>query len=412
MLDHFYSDSKLLYRGRCGPLGAHLDDFANLLLRQGYTRSAGRDKLRVVLQLNQWLEARQLQLQGLDEKRMRAFQTGRRRQRRSAHSEVSTLALLLDSLRCAHVIPPAVQPATRDPLGLLIGDYEQFLQHERGLSLKTLAHRIPIVRHFLSVQFKSGLVRPNRLRAQHISHYILREARNQRQDRAQLITGTLRSFLDFLWQRGRLTSQLSTAVPAVSSCWVSELPRSLNADQVEQLLKSCNRTKLCEQRDYAVLLLLSRLGLRAHEVAGLNLEDINWAAGEMRIRGKGGREDRLPLPQDVGRGLTAYLKHGRPTCSSRRVFVRLSAPHEGFAGPSTISWVVRRALARAGITSESKGAHQLRHSLATRMLRGGASLAQIGQVLRHEHVDTTEIYARVDLPALRALAQPWPGGVA
>ena len=201
-------------------------------------------------------------------------------------------------------------------------------------------------------------------------------------------------------------------MPAVSSCWVSELPRSLNAEQVEQLLKSCNRTKLCEQRDYAVLLLLSRLGLRAHEVAGLNLEDINWAAGEMRIRGKGGREDRLPLPQDVGRGLTAYLKHGRPTCSSRRVFVRLSAPHEGFAGPSTISWVVRRALARAGITSESKGAHQLRHSLATRMLRGGASLAQIGQVLRHEHVDTTEIYARVDLPALRALAQPWPGGVA
>jgi site-specific recombinase XerD len=412
MLDHFYSDIKLLHRGRSGPLGAHLDDFANLLLRQGYTRLAGRDKLRVILQLNQWLQARQLPLQCLDERRLRAFQTGRRRRRRSAHGEAATLALLLESLRHARVIPSGVQPPTRDSRSLLIRDYEQFLLHERGLSQKTVAHRIPVVRHFLSVRFKSGLIRPERLRARHISHYILHEARNQRQDRAQLITGTLRSFLDFLWQSGRLNTSLSTAVPTVSSCWVSELPRSLNAEQVEQLLRSCDRTKLCEQRDYAVLLLLSRLGLRAHEVVGLNLGDINWAAGELQIRGKGGREDRLPLPQDVGRGLAAYLKNGRPSCSCRRVFVRLSAPHQGFAGPSTISWVVRRALARAGIASANKGAHQLRHSLATRMLHGGASLTQIGQVLRHEHIDTTEIYARVDLQGLRALAQPWPGGVA
>ena len=412
MLDHFYSDSKLLHRGRSGPFGAHLDEFANLILRQGYTRLAGRDKLRVVLQLNQWLEARHLPLQSLDERRLRAFQTWRRRRRRSAHGEAATLALLLESLRRAHVIPAAVQPPARDTLGLFIRDYEQFLLHERGLNQKTVAHRIPVVRHFLSNQFRSGLVRPDRLRAQHISQYILREARNQRQYRAQLITGTLRSFLDFLWHGGPTHTPLSAAVPAVSSCGVSELPRFLKAKQVEHLLASCNRTKLCEQRDYAVLLLLSRLGLRAHEVVGLNLEDINWPAGEVQIRGKGGREDRLPLPQDVGRGLAAYLKHGRPPCSSRRVFVRLSAPHEGFAGPSTIAWVVRRALARAGITSENKGAHQLRHSLATRMLCGGASLAQIGQVLRHEHVDTTEIYARVDLQALRALAQPWPGGVA
>lgn len=412
MLDHFYSDIKLLHRGRCGPLGAHLDDFANLLQRQGYTRLAGRDKLRVILQLNQWLQAKQLPLQCLDERRLRAFQTGRRRRRRSAHGEAATLALLLESLRHARVIPSAVQPPTRDSRGLLIGDYEKFLLHERGLSQKTVAHRIPVVRHFLSMRFKCGLIRPERLRARHISQYILREARNQRQDRAQLITGTLRSFLDFLWQSGRLNTPLSTAVPAVSSSRVSELPRFLNAEQVEQLLKNCDRTKLCEQRDYAVLLLLSRLGLRAHEVVGLNLEDINWAAGELQIRGKGGREDRLPLSQDVGRGLATYLKNGRPTSSCRRVFVRLSAPHQGFAGPSTISWVVRRALARAGIASANKGAHQLRHSLATRMLHGGASLTQIGQVLRHEHVDTTEIYARVDLQALRALAQPWPGGVA
>lgn len=412
MLDHFYSDPKLLHLGRSGPLGAHLDEFADLLLRQGYTRLAGRDKLRVALQLNQWLESQRLPLQGLNEWRLRAFQAERRKRRRSPHGEAATLALLLDSLRQAHVIPARLIPSTAGPLDRLVKDYARFLRHERGLSQKTLAHRIPVVRHFLSEQFKSRAVRLDRLRAQHISRYVLLGVRDQRQDRARLITTTLRSFLDFLCQRGRLSTRLSAAVPAVASWRASDLPRCLNANQVEQLLKSCDRTDICGQRDYAVLLLLARLGLRAHEVVGLKLEDINWAAGELQVLGKGGREDRLPLPQDVGRALAAYLKQGRPVCSSRRVFVRLLAPHEGLAGPSTISWVVRKALARAGIASENKGAHLLRHSLATCMLRGGASLTQIGQVLRHEHVDATEIYARVDLTALRALAQPWPGGVA
>lgn len=413
MLDHFYSDPKLLHRGRFGPLGAHLDEFADLLLRKGYSRLTGRDKLRIVLQLNQWLEEQQLSLQGLNEGRLRAFQAERRKRRRSPHGEAATLALLLSSLRQAHVVPAGAQPsAGGSARDLIVSDYAQFLLHERGLSQKTLAHRIPVVRHFLSAQFKSRAVRLDRLRAQHVSRYVLREARDQRQDRAQLITTTLRSFLDFLCQRGRLSTRLSAAVPAVASWRASELPGCLNADQVEQLLNSCDRTSICGQRDLAVLLLLARLGLRAHEVVGLNLEDINWAAGEVQVRGKGGREDRLPLPQDVGCALAAYLKHGRSACSSRHVFVRLLAPHEGLAGPSTISGVVSRALARTGITSEKKGAHLLRHSLATRMLRGGASLTQIGQVLRHEHVDSTAIYARVDLKALRALAQPWPGGVA
>jgi len=152
------------------------------------------------------------------------------------------------------------------------------------------------------------------------------------------------------------------------------------------------------------------LGLRSHEVRHLTLDDIKWASGEVLIRGKGGREDRLPLPADVGRAVAAYLKEGRARCSCRRVFVRLLAPHEGLASP-TIASVVERALARAHISSTHKGAHLLRHSLATRMLRGGASLTQIGQVLRHQHTNTTEIYARVDQKTLRDLAQPWPGGV-
>jgi site-specific recombinase XerD len=145
-------------------------------------------------------------------------------------------------------------------------------------------------------------------------------------------------------------------------------------------------------------------------VVHLTLDDINWEAGELLIRGKSAREDRLPLPHDVGQALANYLQKGRPDSSSRRVFIRTTAPRQGFSGSAAICGIVKRALARAQIPSEHKGAHLLRHSLATKMLRGGASLTQIGQILRHQRAQTTEIYAKVDLTALRALAQPWPGG--
>jgi site-specific recombinase XerD len=239
---------------------------------------------------------------------------------------------------------------------------------------------------------------------------VLQSVEERGRNHAQLVTTTLRSFLDFLYQEGRLLRPLRAAVPNVPTWRRLDLPGFLEPEQVERLLRSCDRSNVGGQRDYAILLLLARLGLRAHEVHGLTLEDIRWTSGEVLIRGKGGREDRLPLPADVGSAIAAYLKKGRPRCSCRRVFVRLLAPHKGLTSP-TIASVVERALRRAQISSPHRGAHLLRHSLATRMLRGGASLTQIGQVLRHQHTDTTEIYARIDQKALRALAQPWPGGV-
>jgi site-specific recombinase XerD len=177
------------------------------------------------------------------------------------------------------------------------------------------------------------------------------------------------------------------------------------------LLRCCDRRQNTGRRDYAILLLLARLGLRAGEVARLNLEDIDWMAGQLCIRGKGERVDRLPLLEDVGKAIADYLQRGRPSCSTRRVFVRSIPPHDGFADPpNSISGVVNRALTRAALNPPNRGAHLLRHSLATNLLRSGASLAQIGQLLRHQQMQTTEIYAKVDLNALRALAQPWPGG--
>ena len=227
--------------------------------------------------------------------------------------------------------------------------------------------------------------------------------------RAQLSVSALRSFFRFLYQRGELATDLAGAIPAVANWRLSQLPKSLEPGQVEQILQSCNQTHWVGQRDYTVLLLLARLGLRAGEVVHLSLDDIDWHAGLLNIRGKGGQVDQLPLPVDVGEALATYLRDARPPCATRRVFVRMRAPREGFASSVAIDSIVRRALQRAGLEPPCKGAHLLRHTLATGMLRNGACMAEISQLLRHRLAQTTEIYAKVDPSALGALAQPWPG---
>jgi site-specific recombinase XerD len=202
------------------------------------------------------------------------------------------------------------------------------------------------------------------------------------------------------------------SVPSVAYWSQAELPKYLTPEQIALVLKHSEQGNATVQRDRAILLLLARLGLRASEVVRMRLEDIDWEAGEMTIHGKGGRDDRLPLPQDVGQCLAEYLQRIRPRCACREVFIRARAPHEGFSDSAAVDIVVQRALRRAGLNPPTRGAHLFRHGLATRMLRNGASLAEIGKVLRHQSVCATSIYAKVDLTALRTLAQPWPGGEA
>jgi len=410
MIDYFFSDPKFIRRCRSGPLGSHLDAFARLLVRQGYTRYSGQSIIRILAQLNQWMAAKGLSLQGLNEQQIDAFRKHRRKHLRSHHGERGTCQLLLHTLREAHLIAEASDPTLCEPVERLVRSYAGYLAQERDLSQTTIGHRLPVVREFLSGRSESKKLHLEALRPEDVSRFVLRTVQERGRDHAQLVTTTLRSFLDFLYLEGRLKSSLRAAVPTVANWRHLDLPGFLEPEQVERLLQSCDRSNIGGRRDYAILLLLARLGLRAHEVRHLTLDDIKWASGEVLIRGKGGREDRLPLPSDVGQGVAAYLKEGRPPCSCRRVFIRLLAPQEGLTS-STIGSVVERALARAQICAPHKGAHLLRHSLATRMLRGGASLTQIGQILRHQRTDTTEIYARVDQNALRALAQPWPGGV-
>jgi len=228
--------------------------------------------------------------------------------------------------------------------------------------------------------------------------------------RVQLMTTALRSFLRFARYRGDIEKDLAACIPAVANWKQSTLPRALPPDQVEQVLNSVDRKTNIGRRDYAILLILARLGLRAGEIRALTLEDLDWKEGLITVQGKAGRFSQLPLPKDVGAAIADYLRHGRPAANSRCVFLRAKAPRGGFQGQSGVGSMVRHALERAGIDSPRKGAHQFRHALACQMLKQGASSSEIGELLRHRSLQTTAIYAKVDLDSLAALALSWPGG--
>jgi integrase/recombinase XerD len=241
-----------------------------------------------------------------------------------------------------------------------------------------------------------------------VVRFVRRHAGHLGLGRAKIMTHALRSFLRYARYNGEVTLDLAAAVPTVANWSMSTIPRAIAPEQVRQLLASIDRRTPKGRRDYAILLLLARLGVRACEVVALELDDIDWGTGQLRVRGKGGRSTELPLPQDVGRAIAAYVRRGRPATESRRVFIRTRAPHRGFQNSIAVCTLVADALKRAGIKAPTWGAHQFRHGLASEMLRHDASLAEIGDVLGHRHPDTTNIYAKVDLKALRSLAQPWP----
>jgi site-specific recombinase XerD len=267
------------------------------------------------------------------------------------------------------------------------------------------------VDRFVAEQFGTGPAKPDRLQAREVIAFVQRQAGRHGRGHALQVVTAMRSFLRFLRYRGHISTDLVAAVPSVAHWGNTNLPKHLPADAVQKVLKSCDQTSAVGRRNYAILLLLSRLGLRAGEVVALQLDDIDWDNAQLTVRSKKGAGwARLPLPSDVGKAIARYLRRDRPRCSSRHVFVRVVAPYQPLARSAVISSLTRQALQNAGVESARKGAHLFRHSLATAMLRQGASLDEIGQVLRHKDPDTTAIYAKVDLAALRRLAVVWPGG--
>ena len=406
MTDHFLSNPLAQERWHSGPLGPHVDAFARQLQELGYASATRRQKLGLVAAFSRWLQRRKLLATEVDEQIVVKYLG-----RWGRLGDSTTLADLLEALREAAVVPRPTWEGGETQLERLEREFGQYLAVERGLSQATLKNSLPFVRSFLAHRFGSSPIVMDDVRTPDVTRFLLRKLQTVGVSRAKLMVGALRSFFRFLRWRGDIAIDLASSVPKVADWRLSALPKSLQADEVERLISSCRRGTVTGQRDYTLLLLLARLGLRAGEVVAMTLDDIDWEAGELTVRGKGGREDRLPIPRDVGLAMATYLRQGRPQdCSTRRFFVRRKAPRRGFASSVAVCTIVRRALERAGIASPRKGAHLLRHSLATEMLRKGASLAEIGEILRHRSVDTTAIYAKVDLVALRALAQPWPSG--
>jgi integrase/recombinase XerD len=410
-MERFYKDARTPLRMREGPLGEYVDALAQQLSDEGYAKASARYALQLVAGLGRWLSRRRIIAPQLTPAHLRCYLQYRSRHRHHRSGDASILRRLLNLLLAKGIVAQG-PPTESSPVQRLEEEFRLYLQQERRLAPATVFHYLLFVRRFLAQHFADGEVRLDCLRAEDVVGFVQQEAaRLHHPKRAKLMATALRSLLQYARYRGLISIDLRDCVPTVASWSMASIPRTLSSDEVQRLLAHCDRHTAVGRRDWAILLLLSRLGLRAGEVVGLAFEDLDWEAGELRIRGTGTNSDRLPIPQDVGTALTDYLQHARPTCACRQVFIRMRAPHRRFASSVAICCIVRRALDRAGLNPALKGAHLLRHSLATQMLRQGASLAEIGQLLRHRSQQTTMIYAKVDLDSLRPLALPWPGGV-
>ena len=280
---------------------------------------------------------------------------------------------------------------------------------ERGASSATEVNYLSTFHAFLSERFETRTPALEQLTAQDANRFILRRSQHLSISRAKLLATALRNFLRYLHQNGDTAVNLANTVLPITGWRLQGLPKLLSPEQVRSILDGCDRGTVIGRRDHAILLVLARLGLRAGEVVALTLDDLDWGQGVVTVTGKGQRREPLPLPCEVGEALAAYLQDCRPLCGTRRLFVRIRAPHRGFTTLAAICNVLWRALARAGIELPFRGAHLLRHTLATGMLCNGASLEDIGQILRHRHPETTQNYAKLDLEALRSLAPCWPG---
>ncbi len=392
-----------------GPLEPFAAGFAAVLVEQGYASQPAAQQLRLMAHVSRWLAAGGKQAAALNAVTVEAFVISRRAAGYSKHLTASALRPLLVYLGGLGVLAMEDAPGPSGPAELVLGGYRRYLLVERGLSVITARVYVDAVRPLVV-----GRVSPDGrrvdllgLRAADVTAFVVGRCPAQSRAAAKQTTTALRSLLVYLHLAGEIDRPLAGAVPSVAGWRLAGLPKGLEPCQVQALLASCDRGSVNGRRDFAILMVLTRLGLRAGEVAALSLDDVNWRAGEITIRGKGDRRERLPLPADVGEAISIYLHHRRSVARERALFVRVQAPRDSMTS-TAVGSVVAAAARRAGLGSV--GAHRLRHTVATEMLRAGASLPEIGQVLRHRHMSTTAIYAKNDREALREIARPWPGG--
>lgn len=394
-------------RRKAGRLGPEVEGYRVWLTHRGYTPETVRNMLKDLGRVGLWLSAEGLESAQFDEERAAAFLAARPRagQRRAAGPRA--MVPLLTYLREAGVVP--AQVPSLSPLGELLGQYRTWMVQERGLAAMTVLRYENTARRFLQEQATDdeGRLEPAALAGTDINAFLLRECARVSAGSAKGRVAELRSVLRFLYLQGITPLRLGTAVPPVGGWRLAALPpRSVTVAEVQRLLDTVDRSCDVGVRDFAIMMLVARLGLRSIEVARLELRDVDWRAGELVVRGKGRRQDRLPLPVEVGEALVAYLSCGRNPAGARRLFLTCRAPR-GPIRADLVGDVVERTCLRAGLPRV--GPHRLRHALAGELLRQGAGLQAISQVLRHQDLATTALYAKVDLTALRKVAQPWPG---
>jgi site-specific recombinase XerD len=394
-------------RRKPGQLGTHVECFGSYLLGLGYTPETVRGQLKTLGQLGRWMAVQGLTPPELSLARVEAFLADRRADRRRQTPYRRGLVLLLDHLIDEHVVAE-VDPPALTALDELMVDYREWMVSDRGLAAATMTRYEKTARRFLRERSgRSDVLGLAGLSGTLVNSFLLGECARCSVGAAKGRVAELRSLLRFLYLRGLTPLPLAAAVPPVAGWHDTAIPATLSAAYVSALLNSCDRTSPVGARDFAMLMLLARLGLRSIEVARLELADVDWRAGEIVVQGKARHTDRLPLPAEVGEALAGYLVDARPATRCRRLFVTCRAPRREIRA-DLVSDVVRRACVRAALPEV--GAHRLRHALATELLARGAALGDISQVLRHRDLATTAIYAKVDLISLRAVARPWPAG--
>lgn len=380
------------------------------LVAQGYASGTLHRKKLALHSFFKWAKKKRLGTADLDRSHAEAFaHRSSRRSKDLIKVDRATVRQLIEYLAIGDDRQVWLQAVETDSAGILLDRYISHLRNDKGLAENSIAVYRHYIRDFLTEMDGAGILAPAKWTALTIRDYVLRHVDGRSAEYTRLLAISLRSFLRYLHFAGERATNLSRAIPMTRKYSQSSLPMFLPADTVERLIKSTDPSSASGSRDRAILLLLARLGLRAGEIANLELDDIRWRSSEIVIRGKGRRINTLPLLKDVGEALSLYLRNGRSASDSRRVFLRNHAPHTGFAGPAAIGHIARAAFARTDVHRVGRGAaHLFRHSLATRMIRCGASVTEIGEVLRHRSPDSTLIYAKVSIEALRGVARQWP----
>jgi len=410
MFEQFFDRASRIQSLRDGPGGPLLEGFAKELCHEGYAEITARRHIRAAEHLLYWTEREGIPISSLTEKFLERFDRHLDQCQCPSYGHTHRLQLLngaclfLKHLRGAGILTaPVIESTAQDPV--LLTEFCQWMNQQRGTGEFTLYNYSLSIRDLLKRLGED----PVRFDAQSLRQFVLEKSQQSGWAAAKKCTTALRMFLRFLIAEGKCTADLKAAIPVLAHWRLSSLPRYMQSEEVERTISSCDLISPVGRRDRAILLLLARLGLRAGDILKLRLGDIDWEGAWLYVSGKGRRQAQLPLTQEVGDAIVDYLQDGRPQTDTDVVFIRSRAPFRAFVSHCAISVIVAQAMRRAGVTCRGRGAaHVLRHSVATSMLRQGASLQDIATILRHRSIETTEIYAKVDVATLRQIAQPWP----